>query len=108
MSRFSRIMKTVLVSLALILMGASCMDLGGVGKVLHGERRLNPALRPSVLDLYYPCSQEDGSGYDQEYPCVWDAAVQGNGLYAGARYLIYGDFTECPMPDPAIRCEVLD
>lgn len=26
-----------------------------------------------------PCANEDGSGADQEFPCVWDAATRGNG-----------------------------
>lgn len=38
-----------------------------------------------------PCQFEDGSGVDQQYPCLWDSATMGNGL--GTGHTIY---TEAP------------
>ena len=97
-------------SVAAILMGVGLMSLGGLGDALHIHTKagLSPAVTVD-LSAYAPCSQEDGSGYDQVYPCVWDAALRGNGQYSGDRWHVYGDFTECPYPPlVSVRCEVLD
>jgi hypothetical protein len=38
---------------------------------------------------YVPCQWEDGSGWAQPFPCIWDAQTRGNGL--GQSIIIHAD-----------------
>lgn len=47
--------------------------------------------RPLDLRTIAPCVQEDGSGDDQTYPCVFDALERNADPYPGSRWTVYVD-----------------
>ena len=48
---------------------------------------LFPIHNSSPIPLFPPCSQEDGSSPNQQFPCAWDATTQGNGR--GTSYILF-------------------
>jgi hypothetical protein len=51
--------------------------------------QVHPTTPPLDLRTVQPCTEEDGSGPEQTYPCVFDAMERNSEAYVGSRWTVY-------------------